>query len=477
WNTTGALPPGLHLEPTTGAITGTPNTSGTTNLTITTTDSSGTTVALNAQIQVQPGLPVPLLGVTTIKTALGNGLGPTYALTADGGVWAWGDNTYGELGNGTTTTSFTPVPVQGITGIQSIAAGYQNAYAVKGDGTVWAWGRNIYAQSGYQTQTNSSVPVQITGVTNAQSVVVNDAAADNFSGSQFSVYVLTKDGTVLSWGRNWDGQLGDGSYVDSSAPVQVQGLTGVTSLAAGGGSDNTGTASVFAVRNDGTVWAWGDNQNGQLGNGTTSSSPIPIQIPGLTGVQSITTDELSPTSYPSFSVYALKSDGTLLSWGSNLNGALGDGTTVEAHTPTQVQGISGITQVVAGMKSVYGLKSDGTIWAWGYDGHGQLGNGSLSDSYVPIKISNISGVNQISCNYDSTAFAVKSDGTAWAWGNAGTELIGNGAISDQTTPAQVATLSGVQSLTVSDEEAYAFISDKTVSMWGMDSTSIGQLVH
>ncbi len=172
---------------------------------------------------------------------------------------------------------------------------------------------------------------------------------------------LKSDGTVWAWGNNGSGRLGDGTTTDRHTPVQVNGLSGVTAIA--GGWHYT-----IAMKSDGTVWAWGYNDYGQLGDGTTTERHTPVQVSGLSGVVAIAGAQLHSL--------ALKSDGTVWAWGENSAGQLGDGTTTSRYTPVQVSGLSGVVAIAGGTSYSLALKSDGTVWAWGYNGNGQLGNGT-----------------------------------------------------------------------------------------------------
>ncbi len=194
--------------------------------------------------------------------------GTSLALKSDGTVWAWGDNQYGELGNGSTTNSNVPVQVTGLTGVMAIA--FLSGYGIEGDGTVWAWGDNQYGELGNSSTANSSVPVQVSGLTGVAAI----------AGGLYHSLALKADGTVLAWGYNVDGELGSGSNTSSSVPVPVNSLSGVTAIASGGDTS-------LALKNDGTVWSWGYNADGELGNGINTNSNVPVQVKSLTGAVAI----------------------------------------------------------------------------------------------------------------------------------------------------------------------------------------------
>ena len=393
--TSANLPAGLALS-TAGVLSGTPTTAGTSTITVVVTDANGRAGSAVLALTV---LPVPRL-------------------------WDWGDNGLGQLGNGSSMNySRVPAEVSGLTGVTAVASCDSCTYALRSDGTVWAWGADDVGQLGNGSLTKSTVPVQVSGLTGVTAI----AAAIGTG------YALRSDGTVWSWGDNSHSKLGDKSATSSDVPVQVADLTSVTSIS---GGDESG----YALRSDGSVWAWGDNSLGQLGNNDISvnASAVAIQVYGLTSVTAISGGGLSAN--------ALRSDGTVWSWGYNIAGELGNGTSdVYSVVPVSVSGLTGITAIADGGAAVYALASDGTVWSWGDNMDGELGNNSMTASNVPVHVSGLAHVTAIAAGF-RTGYALRSDGTEWAWGANGTGQLGNNTMADSPVPVQVSGLTGVTGL-------------------------------
>ncbi len=304
------------------------------------------------------------------------GEGSGYALKSDGTVLAWGRNDSGQLGNGSTTDSLTPVTVTGLSSVTSIANWWHTAYAVESNGTLWGWGENSAGQLGSGTVGNSSVPVQITGLSNVKSVACIPASGV----SKADTYILKNDGTVWDWGDNAYGQLGDGTIIDRADPVKVQGLSGVIHIACMGGTG-------YALKADGSVWAWGRNNFGQLGNNDTTDSSVPVQVHNLSGIIDIAGGDCCG--------YALKPDNTVWSWGWNGNGVLGDNTTTDRHEPVQVSGLVNVVAIDGGRDSGYAIKTDGTIWSWGSNGAGELGDNTTTNRLAPVQVVGLNPVTPL----------------------------------------------------------------------------------
>ncbi|MBI4733792.1 MAG: RCC1 repeat-containing protein, partial [Rubrobacteridae bacterium] len=267
---------------------------------------------------------------------------------------AWGYNNCGQLGDGTTTNRTSPVQITELTDIVAISGGVEHTLALKTDCTVWAWGRNDQGQLGDGTTTNRMIPIQVPGLTGA--IEISAGMSDSIA--------LRLDGTVWAWGYNNCGQLGDGTTINKTSPVQVPGLTDVVNISAAGGMHT------LALKSDGTVWAWGHNNYGQLGDGTTINKTSPVQVPGLTDVANVSGGILHSIVF--------KSDGTVWTWGCNIFGQIGDGTTIQRLSPVETGiNLASIISTSAGLWYSSALKSDGTVWAWGHNYNGELGDGTI----------------------------------------------------------------------------------------------------
>ena len=293
-------------------------------------------------------------------------------LKRDGTVWVQGNNWFGQLGNGTTTASGTLIQVPGLTGVVQVSAGSFHSLALRSDGTVWEWG--LWGPSDYLT------PVEVPGLTGITKI----AGGDGFS------LALRSDGTVWAWGNNYAGQLGDGTTASSAVPVRVTGLSQVTSIAAG-------LDSALAVRTRGittlkTVWAWGGNGSGQLGDGTLGNHLTPEEV---TGIKAPSVTGISAGG--KFAV-ALGSDGSVWAWGADDAGQLGNAPSASPVTrPVETTGMdSGITQLSAGTNHVLALQSNGTVLAWGDNAQGELGTGSTASVTGAVLVPGLSGVTQVS---------------------------------------------------------------------------------
>jgi alpha-tubulin suppressor-like RCC1 family protein len=273
---------------------------------------------------VSSSTPVKMSGIIGV-TAIAGGTNHTLLVKNDGTLWACGWNTFGQFGNGLIANSPVPILVSSLTGIKAVAAGQAHSIFLKADSTVWTSGYNNFGQLGNGTVYNSADPIHVAGLNGISAISC---------GFVHSLFVRKIDGTVWACGNNGYGELGDGTTTNRSTPVQVSGLTGIIAVA--GGSYH----SLF-LKKDGTVWACGWNNTGQLGDGTFIDRSTPVQVNGLTGIIAIAA-EYGGNGHSMF----LKNDGTLWVCGSNNQGQLGDGTALPHSIPEQVNGLCMITTSV-----------------------------------------------------------------------------------------------------------------------------------
>jgi alpha-tubulin suppressor-like RCC1 family protein len=317
----------------------------------------------------------------------------------------WGQNLFRQLGDGSANVlSDVPVPVSGLKFVTSVAAGGLHSLALLANGTVMAWGNNGFGQLGDGTTVTRSVPVEVTGLTGVRAIA---------AGADHSLALLA-NGRVMAWGDNENGQLGDGNQTESEVPVEVKGLTGVRAIAAG--ADHS-----LALLSNGTVMAWGDNESGQLGIGSTASSTTPKAVKGLSGVAAV-------AGGGEFSL-ALTTKGTVESWGSDESGQLGNGELEEptSKVPISVSGLSGVSSIAAGVNHALALVSGGSVMAWGANSDGELGNGTTTTRQdTPVAVSGLSSVTAVSAGGQDSA-ALLGSGSVMAWGVNKWGTLGDGA--------------------------------------------------
>ncbi|SDO42909.1 Alpha-tubulin suppressor [Microbacterium sp. ru370.1] len=318
----------------------------------------------NALIQTSRVFPSPVVEVSSSGAF-------AIAVLADGTAWTTGWNNVGALGDGTTTDRSVWGIVPGLSGVVGVATTIEGCHALTSAGEVWSWGKGEAGQLGQADSSKWSTitprPQKVAGISGVTQIASITGRA---------MFALKADGTVWSWGDGYNYHLGDGTTVTRGTPAPIPGLTDVVSMASGfdGG---------LVLKKDGTVWAWGNNANGQLCDGTTNPGKTPQQIPGLTGITQLSAGP--GTDWNHYSGYALKNDGTVWAWGSNEIGQLGDGTTIERRSPVQVKNLTGVKEIAGSIGAAFALLNDGRVAAWGQTFFAGIDNTSTPGFLTPSR--------------------------------------------------------------------------------------------
>ena len=317
-------------------------------------------------------VPTPITGGAAYKS-LSGGAYHSLGVRPDGTVWAWGSNGFGLLGNDAMSHSLQPVPVPGLANVTAVSAGVYHSLARRSDGTVWSWGWNGVGQLGDGTTVERHQPVQVPGLTGVVAVS---------AGALHSV-ALKADGTVWAWGWNGVGQLGDGSTVNRVLPVKVSGLSAIAGVDAGG-------YHTVAVTSSGVVKAWGWNAVGQLGDGTLTDRSLPVTVAAGTDA-----DHSVAVSAGVYHSLALTDRATVFAWGWNGVGTIGDGTTTDRFTPVEVPDLAGIVAMDAGGLHNLVVDDEGREWAWGWNAVGQVGDGTANERHSPVLVNGVFGAKVV----------------------------------------------------------------------------------
>jgi alpha-tubulin suppressor-like RCC1 family protein len=389
---------------------------------------------------------VNVAGLDSGVTALAAGADFLCGLTAGGDVRCLGDNRYGQLGNGNTTDAYAAGDVSGLgAGVTAIAAGNDAACALSGDGTLRCWGNNADGLLGSGASTLSTTPVAVNTLATG---IAAAAPGDDFS------CVLTITGGVSCIGSNAFGQIGNGGTDDARIPHGVKDLSsGVSAVAAGADFACALTAA-------GAVKCWGNNANGQLGNGTTELSRVPADVSGLgSGVRAI-------AAGVGFAC-AVADGGGVQCWGSNRSGQLGAGARTVASTPVTVTGLaSGATALGTGPDFACALTTAGTVRCWGSNAYGQLGDGSTAGSLQPVTVKGLEGVTALAVGYDY-ACALDTAGGVHCWGRNDRGQLGDGSQDNSAVPVTVTGLGGaVTAITAGHFTTCALIVTGAIQCWG-----------
>jgi alpha-tubulin suppressor-like RCC1 family protein len=328
-----------------------------------------------------------------------------------GQLFLWGrNNPFGQLGSGDVVARSSPVQIGNLTNWKNVVLGDTDSFGLKIDGTLWAWGSNLDGVSGFGTLVGRSSPVQVGVLTNWKSV------SHWRNGNENSASFIKTDGTLWSCGGNLNGQLGVGNTVKRSSPVQVGSLADWKQVW-------QGTTSAAAVKLDGTLWTWGANGAGQLGSGTITSRSSPVQVGLLSDWKHVSTCNHPNSALTS--MLATKTDGTLWAWGANNIGQLGLGDLVPRSSPVQVGSLTNwkhvysVTAPFSGEPITYATKTDGSLWAWGYNNNGELGLGDITPRSSPVQVGSLTDWANLNFSIESNTtvcVATKTDGTLWVWG-------------------------------------------------------------
>ena len=336
--------------------------------------------------------------------------------TPDRFIWAWGANTKGQLGDNTIISKSSPVSVVGGFTTWCQISSCRHSAALRLNRTLWTWGDNFNGQLGDNTDVSKSSPVSVAGGFTDWCQV---------SAGRCHTAAVRANGTLWTWGQNTEGRLGDNTIDDKSSPVSVVGgFTDWCQVSAGG-------THTSAVRTNGTLWTWGYNIFGQLGDTTTVSKRSPVSVVG--GFV-----DWCQVSAGQFHNAAIRTNGTLWTWGWNSYGRLGDNTTLSRSSPVSVVG--GFTdwcQVSAGYSHTAAIRTNGTLWTWGSNGYGRLGdNTTLSRSSPVSVVGGFTNWCQVSVNGYFTA-AVQTNGTLWTWGRNNCGQLGDNTIVNKSSPVSV----------------------------------------
>jgi alpha-tubulin suppressor-like RCC1 family protein len=357
----------------------------------------------------------------TGAVSVSSGVYHACAVLSGGPIRCWGDSR--SVPNGIAGARYSAgsiaVPISGIGDAASVSAGGFHTCAVLSGGAVECWGDNGSGQLGDGTLTNRSVPVAVEGISSAVSI---SAGGGDLS---HTCAVLTS-GAVECWGDNERGELGDGTTATSLVPVAVSGIANAVSV-------SSGLYHSCALLSSGTVECWGDNHYGQLGNGTNTASSTPVAVAGIANAVSISGGGLHTC--------ALLTGGAIECWGSNYYGQLGDGTTTARSTPAAVSGIANAVSVSSGTFHTCAALSDGKVECWGYSLYGRLGNGQSGWTLIsstPVAANGIVNAVAASAGSDSSC-AVLSDGTVKCWGGNLYDQLGNGKNLFSLVPVNVIT--------------------------------------
>jgi alpha-tubulin suppressor-like RCC1 family protein len=447
-------------------------------------------------------LPEPINGIGSAVSQIATGNAHTCALTIGGDVYCWGNNSTGQIGDGTVTNRNNPTQVINVSNAIEISIGFQHSCALLSDGTVRCWGWNTSGQLGNGNNTNQTTPVQVSTIT----------GVSHISTGQSHSCALLSDGSVKCWGLNANNQLGNGNTTNSNVPVSPNAFpNNVTSIDAGHNHN-------CAVLSDLSVYCWGMNDQGQIGNLTTTNQSSPVAVNNLTGASQVSAGD-------NFTC-ALLTNNLLKCWGANANGQLGNGSKYNSLYPISVNFDGQVpASISAGGRHVCAVMSDSQLFCWGsntsgqlanYNSHinatpqfaggfhgsashlgggpgtlhtcavigsvircrgengsGQLGNGSKVNQNNAQEVINLTGTPKTVATGNGHTCASMTSGEVYCWGANGNGQLGNGNLVANITPVQVGNLGNVVKVETGNNHSCALINTGEVKCWGANAN--GQL--
>jgi alpha-tubulin suppressor-like RCC1 family protein len=433
---------------------------------------NNTNGALGFGTVTQKNVPIQLLS-EAIPSIVSISAGGNHNLITSAGspaaLLTWGANTYGQLGANNTFPYSDPHLISGITPLYSAshpetAAGTDFCLVVKADGGVTAAGINTYGQLGNPSTVSTSKTFITVKIAGTPLTGIGAVAAGRWHALAISSATATA-GQVYAWGYGIFGQMGNGTGpIQQYTPTLINNLTNVAAVAAG-------QYHSVALKADGTVWAWGYNTAGQIGNTTATDKKVPNQV-GLPGTALTTVAGIASGLNHNL---AVKSGGTIAAWGENASGQLGDNTTTNRTLPITVPNIGGVIAVAAGYGHSLALKSDGTVWAWGRNTEGQLGHGDNTLYKTPVQVFGLGGVIAIAAG-DYHNLALKADGSLATWGSNSAGQLGTGLSTAQLTPIAVPgmnVLHGVPAVTIEQPNPDTFVMGEEFTLQITPNETVG----
>lgn len=329
-----------------------------------------------------------------------------------GKLWSWGINDFGQLGQGNITNLSSPKQVGALTTWSSVATAGGATLAVDSSNKLWSWGQNDRGQLGHGDLTFLSSPKQVGALTDWAKISVGNGSV---------TAAIKTDNTLWMWGYSYELPL------STSSPQQIGSLTDWDDIKVGT------TASFYAIKTDGTLWAWGNGHQGILGHGNWTSYSSPKQVGSLNDWKIVQAGRNL--------AIAIKNDNSIWSWGVNNMGQLGLGDKIDRSSPVQIGLLTDWRQISACDIHCAAIKFDGTLWAWGYNGYGEIGLGTISpiSIIIPTQIGTLTNWKEVAVGGFNT-LAIKTDGTLWSWGRNNYGQLGQGNITDLSSPKQVGAL-------------------------------------